>query len=509
MNILRPPRLFTLLIINVFIILIYTRASAQTLTVSFTAANHFSLDSIHVSDLSQGWHTTLYSPDTTLFLSPSSSISTLGRQPILLSGLFPNPAAGNVSCSLSNPTPKYITADLYDINGRLLSHNGAVLPAGCHSLSLQMSRTGTYLLRVSDGHSVVTHKIVNTRSSSYDNISFSPNTDFKGSNPSTFIVGDLMQYTAFASLGDSVIRSKEILRNQTQSELLTFLFDLSGSSVPGSLPGLFSVSDSLLVFFSQGNLQYSVSASHLSADGTYQPGTFLFAASQYESIGPDNSNISPDYSGLIDLFGWATSGWNSGSRAFNPYDSINDYSLYIPGGIDTADLDSSFAFCDWGVYNSIANGGNQPFLWRTLSTSEWQYLLGDSPSRANRYAQASILDSDTAYYGIVILPDSFSLPSSCSFSPGHHDGFLTNSYTLDQWSAMQDAGAVFLPTTGYRNGSSVRHTSARGYYWSSSHDSSFPSYSAHCLYFVEGALQTDGGNSRSFGSAVRLVRNSQ
>ena len=76
----------------------------------------------------------------------------------------------------------------------------------------------------------------------------------------------------------------------------------------GSLPGLFSVAPDKQVYFSQGNLQYM---------GATQ--TWRFAENQYDTVGIFNNNISSSYNGWIDLFGWGTSGWNSGAKEYQPY----------------------------------------------------------------------------------------------------------------------------------------------------------------------------------------------
>ncbi|MBP5725116.1 MAG: hypothetical protein J6X18_16275, partial [Bacteroidales bacterium] len=122
----------------------------------------------------------------------------------------------------------------------------------------------------------------------------------------------------------------------------------------GAILAEFSVSDSTKVYFSQGNLQYQAST-----------GTWRFAEHQYDMIGSDNSNISSSYSGWIDLFGWGTSGWNSGANAYQPYSTSTSYSDYYPGGSYSNDLTGSYANADWGVYNKISNGGNSAGMWRT------------------------------------------------------------------------------------------------------------------------------------------------
>lgn len=154
-----------------------------------------------------------------------------------------------------------------------------------------------------------------------------------------------------------------------------------GSGVPeGAIDGLFSVSPTQKVYFSQGNLQYQASTN-----------IWRFAENQWDYVGTqfpddngysggtvdgsDNNDISSDYDGWIDLFGWGTSGYNHGAVCYQPYSysSSADDNYYAYG--DTIyNLYDQTGQADWG-YNSISNGGNQENQWRTLTIDEWDYLL--------------------------------------------------------------------------------------------------------------------------------------
>ena len=122
----------------------------------------------------------------------------------------------------------------------------------------------------------------------------------------------------------------------------------------GVLHGLFSVSETEQVRFSQGNLQYQASTA-----------TWRFADNQYDIIGAENSNISDSYDGWIDLFGWATSGYES-SFPYQTSDKIADY-----GPDDESIAQTNY---DWGIFNKILNGGNESGLWRLL-TKDSTYIL--------------------------------------------------------------------------------------------------------------------------------------
>ena len=138
----------------------------------------------------------------------------------------------------------------------------------------------------------------------------------------------------------------------------------------GVLPGEFSVSASKKVHFSQGNLQYQAST-----------GTWRFAEHQYTYIGDTTGNTTADLatratqSAWIDLFGFGTSGWNSGAICYQPYSISDVNSDYLVGGASTNELMEDYANADWGVYNAISNGGNKAGMWRTLNYFEWGYLI--------------------------------------------------------------------------------------------------------------------------------------
>ena len=233
----------------------------------------------------------------------------------------------------------------------------------------------------------------------------------------------------------------------------------------GAIDGVFSISSTTQVYFSQGNLQYRASTQ-----------TWQFAANQYDIIGSANQNISSSYSGWIDLFGWGT-----GSNPTNSSTSNSSYST----------------FTDWGN-NAISNGGNQGGLWRTLTKDEWSYLLSGRPNAASLVGKATV----NGVTGLVFLPDNWTLPSGCSFTSGTSNAFTANTYTTSQWTAMESAGAVFLPAAGIRYGAGVYLVGSNGYYWSSAANDSG---SAWDLYF-DGSNAGVSSNYRNGGRSVRLVR---
>lgn len=273
----------------------------------------------------------------------------------------------------------------------------------------------------------------------------------------------------------------------------------------GAINGLFTINaEGDQVYFSQGNLQYQASTS-----------TWRFAGNQWEYVGADNSNISSEYDGWIDLFGWGTSGYHNVYDNFNvnyqPYSTslaivhteCNYYGYGPSTNMYDPNLTGMSAEYDWGVHNSINNGGNQSGLWRTLSKEEWQYVLftrsastvGNTSNA--RFAKATV----NGVSGVILFPDVFSVPiylptplqiNNSSASWG------VNSYSAEGWAAMESLGCVFLPATGYREGTVYYGNS---FYWSSSYSNN---ESARCVYISGNSLITT--YYRYSGGAVRLVR---
>ena len=217
----------------------------------------------------------------------------------------------------------------------------------------------------------------------------------------------------------------------------------------GALPGVFSVSTTKKVRFSKGNLQYQASTK-----------TWRFAEHQYDYIGNNNKNISSTYTGWIDLFGWGTSGFDGK----NPYMTSTTDSDY--GNGDTNIAGTNY---DWGVYNAISNGGNQAGLWRTLTNAEWKYLL------STRSTSLRSLATVNGVRGLIILPDNWVKPAGISYT-ATTSNCTTNTYSAAQWTTMEDAGAVFLPAAGYRDGTSMIYVGTDGLYWSSTDYGSFYAY---------------------------------
>ena len=261
----------------------------------------------------------------------------------------------------------------------------------------------------------------------------------------------------------------------------------------GATCAVFSVASGRRMYFSQGNLQYRAS------DGEWR-----FAEHQYDIAGNNNKYISSSYNGWIDLFGWGTSGWDSGANCYQPWSTSTSYEDYYPGGSCSNSLTGDYANADWGVYNAISNGGNQAGVWRTLTLDEWKYLFNYRVTSSGIiYAKAIVNNVN----GIILLPDNWSSGCFSLNSPNMENvDFTSNIISADQWLVLEQFGAVFLPGAGSRYNASVNSHGVSGHYWSSTSGGS-NGYSGYLFFKDSDVWQRS--SQRFYGSSVRLVRSGQ
>ena len=259
----------------------------------------------------------------------------------------------------------------------------------------------------------------------------------------------------------------------------------------GALTGVFSVSEFKCVNFSPGNLQYQASTD-----------TWKFAENQWDYVGAANSNVSQNYTGWIDMFGWGTSGWDCGNTYYQPWNatsSWNSNTLFGPPG--KYDLTGTYANSDWGIYNCISNGCNTPGLWRTLTSDEWKYLFNTRTTTSGiRWAKAQVADIN----GCLLLPDNWDPSIYTVNSPNSGDSeYSANVIGASEWTVLEAAGVVFLPAAGYRNGTTVSNLEDQGCYWSSTHNSTGQAY----YWSFDSYSSNNDSKSRYLGLTVRLVTN--
>ncbi|MCQ2959541.1 MAG: hypothetical protein MJ198_05060 [Bacteroidales bacterium] len=287
--------------------------------------------------------------------------------------------------------------------------------------------------------------------------------------------GDLcfLQGCYYMTLTASGIKKQKITTIQT-------------SSIRGSLNGVFSVSLDQTILFSKGNLQYQPVSE-----------TWRFAEHQYDVVGGIDKEVSTDisgnvyetidgtltkcsnlnmhdetYQGWIDVFSYGCTGWNGGQQYYKPTESV----LRVPGSATDGEgyfnNNLSGKRSDWGFECDIVNGGGRQHVWRTLKSSEWQYLFLNRRNQLDdSYLFTKVMiqldeqtpDGVTEIAAVILFPDNFMrMPNGCENISAVHTiestsnslifkcdvNFRDNEVTLEQIGLLETEGCVILPCCG-------------------------------------------------------------
>ena len=245
-------------------------------------------------------------------------------------------------------------------------------------------------------------------------------------------------------------------------------------TIPNRRIGVFSVAPNKQVSFSQGNLQY------LPAINLWK-----FADTQYEYLGNANKYLKPTFRNWVDLFGWSANNTTA------------------PFGVSTSTNAADYAgdFVDWGT-NTIC--GDAPGTWRTLSADEWEYLLNGRENAQQLRTKGSVEGKE----GVILLPDNWICPEGYTIAIIPDEANLqsnVNTYSQADWSKLEAAGAIILPSAGMRRNAievEVRHPNIFGGYWTCTNKDEHNSY---CYTFHTQDCEYVDYSNHIYGRSVRLV----
>lgn len=250
----------------------------------------------------------------------------------------------------------------------------------------------------------------------------------------------------------------------------------------------FSVAADQKVVFAPGNLVATIKAVD---DGIPSAATWAFHEHQYDRLfGTGGGTQSFTVNSEIEHFGWVgtSSTYLTGpvtKYGVSPYVVDRDVEKKYYYGYDDGPLMS-----DWGK-NVI---GNYPSdFWRTPTggpDGNWKYLLRDRDGASSKTKWSTVC----GIKGQIIAPDAYT-------------GTIADSYDATSWDSMEDAGVVFLPNVGKRDGTTVNTIYSddygNGYYWSSTYSSKTYAY---YLVVTSDHFNDVYGLQREVGMAIRLVR---
>ena len=212
-------------------------------------------------------------------------------------------------------------------------------------------------------------------------------------------------------------------------------------------------------------------------------GAFSVSPTKYVYLAP--GNLTEDGHGFV-AHQWESGGYFCWEPRINPE--------------GTSAEQGNIPYVEWG--DSVGGG------WRTLSQSEWHYILFDRRNAASKHATGTVND----VHGLLLLPDQWTLPEGCSFVAGCN-GWEANVYRDSVWLRMEEAGAIFLPAAGWKylyvldgSGWYVRTDyGENGNYWTSSPHSSIGNESWTFQFFVD-KVRTLEDASREGALTMRLAR---
>ncbi|MDO5342140.1 MAG: hypothetical protein Q4F69_06775 [Bacteroidia bacterium] len=232
------------------------------------------------------------------------------------------------------------------------------------------------------------------------------------------------------------------------------------------IPGKFSVSANEQIYFARGNIYY---------DGTDKKWkfenmqcdfrTYSNKVAVIDSVWKDNGTPAND---------WGTFGWSTANTMY---------------GMSTSEIDGAYSgdFVDWG--------GNFGELWFTLSKGQWDYLLETraSATELRKIKNIKIKDGsgkEKDLLGLILLPDGTKDPSTVFENINSH-------------ANLSKCNAVFLPAAGDRTGSVPGNQNTKGFYWTSTTNSSSAT-DAYRISFAETGFD-NGFGGRKYGRPVRLT----
>lgn len=238
----------------------------------------------------------------------------------------------------------------------------------------------------------------------------------------------------------------------------------------GAIAGIFSVGPNTKVYFSNGNLQAKVNAY------PNEP-NWYFADNQWDIIGSALSVRTEYFT------------WNAIKEAY-------------PN-----------TFVDW-KNSSIENGNKGKTTWRVLTADEWHYLFCKRKDANSLFTTGKV----NGVNGVILLPDNWSKekfdnagkgliynPENDEYSNDNNNNFSFVTRDGDAWTAMEQAGAVFLPAAGtYWGGVSPQNVNEGCAYMSATPSTYNTSY-AYEFYCCNDWLRPKNSIYLSVGMSLRLV----
>lgn len=472
-----------LVLFSAFFAFLFSLSAQNTLTLTFQGQDqngaYFQLDSVQIVNLTQGWTETLVYPDTELILTISVGINDY--TPWNNTSVFPNPFEGNTNLSIVDMEVGPVHLSVTDVQGRLCAEYSGIVQSGTNTFSISLKNPQLYFVTIKTTQGVYSTKLVNVGSGNTNHIALAGHFDMQSGldyvkklrfdSEKTFVLGDEMRYTGYATIDGEMRVSEVITQDQLEDDTIGLVF------FQDAIP----CSDMPTVTDHEGNV-YS----------TLQVGTQCWMAENMRaatspSTGTNivyNSSVQNSYSGKMarwynnDSTTYANTSYGLLYNWNAVVDTFNMALGEISEGVDSYAVNVAFTGPRRGVC---------PEGWHVPSNAEWNALVNYVKSKDEYYCGGASTKIAKAFAST--------------------EGWVSNSTACNVGNDMESNNSLgfnAFPSGFFGNGnfSSLREYSA---FWTADQNGA-GSAKTWGLYYNNYGMYPSGSSNKSYGYSLRCVR---
>lgn len=382
-----------LLLFSILFFLSFFLGAQTTVNLSFTgrdSAAWAQLDSIRVTNLSQGGDTLLHWPDTVLsYISMGVDIGPAQESYFQITKCFPNPSVGPTSLTLYLPGRDLLMIRTVDVLGRTIMQDEWILDKGHHTLLIQLPEDGIYLLSACWQNQWKTVKLIQQgggeSNAKLEHIAFTPNDGFannKARNTGfTITPEDTILICGFSGGIDKYIQDKP-----TTSKIYTLQF---GYNVPCEMSPNFTYGGQTYTTVQIGNQCWMKENLNI---GTVV--NSVFTANHHSDV--SNNGVIEKYC----------------------YDNILSYCTTYGGLYDWREA--------MGYVTTIGSQGICPTNWHIPSNAEWNTLV-------NFLGGSNVAGGKMKESGAIYWPNPNAVATNSSGFSGLPGGYRSYDGSFDNW----------------------------------------------------------------------------
>lgn len=203
-------------------------AMAQTVTFTGRDAEgrYVKLDRVIVTNLTTGWQTTLFWPDTTLKMENINQGALLSEKSALtLSQNNPNPFNGSTEVELITANTGVVTLVIADMNGRVVeTMSTASLQAGTYQFQITLEHQGVYVMSAQQNGLSSSIKMVCNEGGGGNRVEYKSGHAETRQGTSHARTTDQIEFTGYAILDDVEVNTTPIRENFSKSQTITLPF---------------------------------------------------------------------------------------------------------------------------------------------------------------------------------------------------------------------------------------------------------------------------------------------